>query len=383
MVSSEEKMSKKELKACRKEKARKAIFVHERPVLLLEELIRLHFRALNTKWHQLIIQDDYGNFEYGGFIKELEYFYENVFISEVTKKRIDLSVNPIDLERFISLFLSIFEKLKNESDNTFAYIVQETTPVEFEIKCADVLISLGWTARITKGTGDQGVDVIAEKNGVKAVLQCKKYSNPVGNKAVQEVYAGKQHELADIAAVVTNSTFTKSAQELANTCDVLLLHVSEIGFIDDIVNDDCEKNSGEESNYDSIILQLEICGYHVEIINEQNLNILRAFEDDVPVFHVTETGSGDIQICTMNYEIGSFLGNCKEKLYAMLSNANNQLNVSKVVTDENGFVTMSVWYFGKYDDDSFRSFVLMAKEDRKIFLGYDLEKLSYAGAEGT
>ncbi len=62
----------------------------------------------------------------------------------------------------------------------------------------------------------------------KAVFQVKKYSNPVGNKAVQEIVAGKQFEKADIAAVVTNNTYTASAKQIANSTGVYLLHYSEL-----------------------------------------------------------------------------------------------------------------------------------------------------------
>jgi restriction system protein len=84
------------------------------------------------------------------------------------------------------------------------------------------------TPNVTQATGDQGVDVIAMKNGMRVVLQCKKYSSPVGNKAVQEIVAGKIHEQAHHAAVVTNNTFTSSALQLASTNGVKLLHVTEL-----------------------------------------------------------------------------------------------------------------------------------------------------------
>ncbi len=68
---------------------------------------------------------------------------------------------------------------------------------------------------------------------MKAVFQCKKYAQPVGNGAVQEIAAGKQHEQADIAAVVSNATYTPSAKQLAGTTGVYLLHYSELhGFAD-------------------------------------------------------------------------------------------------------------------------------------------------------
>lgn len=99
---------------------------------------------------------------------------------------------------------------------------------EFEVFCASQLRTCGWDVQVTPLCRDQGVDVIAEKNGVRVALQCKLYSNPVGNKAVQEIAAGRVHQQAQYGAVVTNGTFTASAKELAATNGIHLLHHSDL-----------------------------------------------------------------------------------------------------------------------------------------------------------
>ena len=58
--------------------------------------------------------------------------------------------------------------------------------------------------------------------------QCKLYSSPVGNKAVQEAAAGRAHEKADFGIVVSNNRYTAPAEELANTNRVLLLHYRDL-----------------------------------------------------------------------------------------------------------------------------------------------------------
>ncbi len=75
---------------------------------------------------------------------------------------------------------------------------------------------------MTNATGDQGLDVIAEKQGLRYGIQCKFYSHPVGNKAVQEAYAGCGYYDCDVPVVMTNSTFTVSARELADQLGVEL-----------------------------------------------------------------------------------------------------------------------------------------------------------------
>ena len=94
---------------------------------------------------------------------------------------------------------------------------------DFEYYCADLLKNNGfYNVSVTQGSGDQGIDVLAEKGGVKYGIQCKCYAKDIGNKAVQEAFAGKTFYHCHVAAVLTNRFFTKSAQELAAVNQVLL-----------------------------------------------------------------------------------------------------------------------------------------------------------------
>lgn len=81
---------------------------------------------------------------------------------------------------------------------------------------------------ITSKSGDQGADVIIEKDNIKYAIQVKYYNNPVGNKAIQEVVAAKSFYKTDKAMVVTNSTFTPQAITLANANDVILINGNEL-----------------------------------------------------------------------------------------------------------------------------------------------------------
>lgn len=94
---------------------------------------------------------------------------------------------------------------------------------EFEYYCANILRKVGFTkVNVTKGSGDQGVDILAEKEGIKYAIQCKNYSSPLSNTPIQEVNAGKAFYSCHVGVVMTNSTFTTSAIDLANATGVLL-----------------------------------------------------------------------------------------------------------------------------------------------------------------
>ena len=75
---------------------------------------------------------------------------------------------------------------------------------------------------ITKGSGDQGVDILCERNGRSYAIQCKNYDGAVGNFAVQEAYAGAQFYGCDVPVVVCPGTFTRGAIELAESTGVTL-----------------------------------------------------------------------------------------------------------------------------------------------------------------
>lgn len=94
---------------------------------------------------------------------------------------------------------------------------------EFEYFCADILRKNGYSnVDVTKGSGDQGIDIIAYKDGIKYGIQCKCYTSDIGNKAVQEAFSGKTFYNCHIAAVITNRYFTSSAKALAEKNGVLL-----------------------------------------------------------------------------------------------------------------------------------------------------------------
>lgn len=109
------------------------------------------------------------------------------------------------------------------------YIENELSRVDrmdghsFEIWCADLLDKIGYTdVQITPGSGDQGVDIICERNGKKYAIQCKCYHSDLGNKPIQEVTAGRIFYDCDYGIVMTNMHFTQGAIELANKVGISL-----------------------------------------------------------------------------------------------------------------------------------------------------------------
>ncbi len=190
----------------------------------------------------LVICDDYGNKDYSKFLDEIDYFIKKVvrintdyFVKAAACDDYDADqglVRLSDDEKYqfyetISLRVAdAVDAVANVNDASDEFSGDD--PIDFEVWCVDKLIDNGWVAYKTPNTGDQGADVIAEKDGVRIAVQCKCYSVPVGNKSVQEVAASLLFYGADYGAVVTTSSYTKSAKALAQSNGVKLLHHTDL-----------------------------------------------------------------------------------------------------------------------------------------------------------
>ena len=94
---------------------------------------------------------------------------------------------------------------------------------EFEKFCADLLKRRGFQeVVVTKGSGDFGIDILAERDGITYGIQCKNYHSPIGVKAVQEVYAGRDYYDCMVGVVMSNQYFTGPAVEAAKKLKIVL-----------------------------------------------------------------------------------------------------------------------------------------------------------------
>ena len=101
--------------------------------------------------------------------------------------------------------------------------------LDFEVYVADLMRNEGYTVRVTRTTGDRGVDVIAKKNGRSYAVQVKRSNSNVGPRAVQEAYTGKDLYRCDRAMVVTNAYFTYAAEKMAHRLHCELIDRETLG----------------------------------------------------------------------------------------------------------------------------------------------------------
>lgn len=143
-------------------------------------------------------------------------FYKNIF----DEKNISFSSSLFEK---LYLIIGFTEKYIGAYNVNTQYNIDLMKGQEFERYCANLLIAYGFkNIEVTKGSGDQGVDIVGYYNGFKFAVQCKRYSKKLGNSPVQEVVAGKNFYNCQNAMVITNNYFTDGAIQLAKANNVEL-----------------------------------------------------------------------------------------------------------------------------------------------------------------
>ncbi len=107
---------------------------------------------------------------------------------------------------------------------------------EFEFFCAELLKKNGFLeVEVTRGSRDYGVDILAQKEGVTYAIQCKCYNTPIGIKAIQEAYAGRDYYDCMVGVVMTNQYFTTPAVEVAKKLKILMW---DRGYLDSMLEEE-------------------------------------------------------------------------------------------------------------------------------------------------
>ena len=81
---------------------------------------------------------------------------------------------------------------------------------------------LGYKVKTTPKSSDYGADLILTKDGIKTVVQAKRYKGKVGVAAIQQAYASMGFYKASRCMVITNSYYTSQARTLAKKNGVIL-----------------------------------------------------------------------------------------------------------------------------------------------------------------
>ncbi|OMC63969.1 endonuclease [Paenibacillus odorifer] len=107
---------------------------------------------------------------------------------------------------------------------------------EFEEYLYRLFLALGYKdAYKTQGSRDFGADLVfTDREGYRNVVQAKRYSNPVGLGAVQEVYGSMRYYRAKRSMVISSNQYTSACEELAGYNAVKLHNRSDLINIIDL-----------------------------------------------------------------------------------------------------------------------------------------------------
>lgn len=211
-------------------------------------------------------------------------------ISERAKHNLMVVAIVIGVIIFISMVCTIYRKLHRK------YTLKQLDKMDghqFEYACADILKANGYKhVKVTRSSGDFGVDVIAEKDKVRYAIQCKRYNHKLDNTPIQEVVGGLAYYQCDKGAVMTNQYFTEPAKQLAQVNDIKLLDRDTLSHM----VDKTEKSFDDKLNLfrsyltnssTMLVAYLEKCGIYsrIEDINTDtktlSFTLKLKFADDI------------------------------------------------------------------------------------------------------
>lgn len=163
----------------------------------------------------------------GLFLFEIERFVENIDM----KTEYMMAAGAIAV---VGIFILAIFRLLKRMPHPLPF--DEMEGHDFEYFCAELLQKHGFLdVQVTKGSGDYGIDILAEKDGITYAIQCKRYQEPVGVKAIQEAYAGRDYYDRMVGAVLTNQYFTSPAVEAAKKLKILLW---DRGYLEEMMEEE-------------------------------------------------------------------------------------------------------------------------------------------------
>ena len=129
----------------------------------------------------------------------------------------------------LAFLLVYLLKIQPDRQKAEAYRALELAEVDnmsgnqFELYVNELLKAQGFKTEMTPTRNDYGVDIVAERNGVRIAVQCKRYGENISRGAVSDAVAGKHYYNCSQAMVVTNRHFRQGARELAGASQCLLV----------------------------------------------------------------------------------------------------------------------------------------------------------------
>jgi len=172
----------------------------------------------------------------------------------------------------LALFLGFVMWRKQKKDarlrRSGIHEIDQMDGFQFEHYLEQLFKSQGFKVKVTKSRGDYGADLILEGKQKKIAIQAKRYSKSVGIKAVQEVATSLHYYKASEAWVVTNSSFTRQAREMAASSSVRLIDREQL--INMVLNMNPNAEQAAKKTLSTVKvkeIRCKKCGHQMEVKN--------------------------------------------------------------------------------------------------------------------
>lgn len=189
----------------------------------LKELVFSRFHNVLTPKEQTSLDNQIINLEFS--IQE--------YMQTATEKQKDILSD--DFKKAMDTYHQEIVTLK-EQENRKKMMDQKVeqlyqlTPREFEEWTESPFKSLGFqNVVLTPQSGDKGLDLIAEKDGNKIAIQCKKFKGVVGSPVIQAFAGALQTAEIDKGYFITTGSYSVDAEKMAQDLPIELYNKNTLG----------------------------------------------------------------------------------------------------------------------------------------------------------
>ena len=193
---------------------------------------------------------------------------------------------------------------------------------EFEDLIERLIIKMGFITQERKKSADGGIDILAINEQPlykgKYIIQCKRYSKPVGVSKVRDLYGVVTSERANKGILITNSSFTNATKDFAKEKPIELIDGKELSNLLDTYLNQSIPHNGIDSSQGMIIpesykITVEILEPAIRLIAERREKVNKRI----------------VFLKRKDYGINKYIGFCSKKfnkLIDLIDVHENQLN---------------------------------------------------------
>ncbi len=117
---------------------------------------------------------------------------------------------------------------KSQASSSLTTRLRSMSGLEFESWTAALFEQQGFRINKTPTTGDHGIDLIIQNGRDKAAVQCKRWTDTIGEPVIREFYGALLHSGIRRGIVVTTSTFSVQAKLFIRDKPVQLLDLTDL-----------------------------------------------------------------------------------------------------------------------------------------------------------